>query len=328
MPMKSYLLLLCLTIANVLSACQLRPQAAIEPIPTVTLFPQEISLTAARDHQGRDENDLCQISDRQTICDIDLLDDPEVILNRESAIEFSYNLLRKMRLREFVIGESSAADYEANAFVDKALRSYHSNFTRVEFPNGDEGVFVAIGIPVMGLGGLGFQFLYRITDKQIRLINLTQMSIAWGTKPKDSQENLKDIFDPIDQFEDADLEFVEFFCDEFGQCKKNLKIAGVNSIFWKGFQIIDITDNGAKVIFNETIVSSFPDVNQSDTSTFQYQYIDLDNDGIKEIIQNGEECHYVNNFMNNDEKLSSEKVGCEKLPEIIYKFDGNEYVEQ
>jgi hypothetical protein len=68
-------------------------------------------------------------------------------------------------------------------------------------------------------------------------------------------------------------------------------------------------------------------VGDSFESVYQYEYIDLNNDGIKEIIQSGEECHYWHSTFHEEEKWIK-KIGCKDIPPKEYKFNGTEYVSE
>jgi len=217
--------------------------------------------------------------------------DPQLILDRDQAIAYSYNLLLHQGLEQ-------GFEYD------------NANFARIRFPNGDKGAFIA-----MGFSGIvrGYQFLYRISNDQAELVELIGRGPDWGIRS-------------LQEFEKVDVEFLELVPDIDGQPKQLLKVTGAGhsgtGLWTDGyFQIIDITDDGIKVIF--TGAEAEIDANPGGYHhQYRYQYIDLDGDGGKEIIKEDEECEY--RF---SEEKGLEKTACESIREV-YQFNGTEYVKQ
>jgi hypothetical protein len=213
----------------------------------------------------------------------------EQILDREQAIAYSYKLLQQRGL-------------ESEFSPDNA------NFALVRFPNGDQGVFVALGYfgPTHG-----YQFLYRIRGNEVELVDLVTEGANWG----DLADGKK-----------ADIEFLDLFSDIWGRPERVLKVtgsghAGTDQGYEGIFQIIRITGAGIKVIFSGYEAYHFlPPRQRGWTVHYQYEYVDLNGDGEKEIIEKGEVCYYDNG----DGGLN--KLRCESLGSI-YRFNGDEYVE-
>ena len=84
------------------------------------------------------------------------------------------------------------------------------------------------------------------------------------------------------------------------------------------FEIIEITNEGIRVVFSG--VETFRSNHQA--NQFEYQYIDLNEDGLKEIIKTGKQCEYEWNPAESD---SWKEIGCEEVREE-YEYDGIEYV--
>lgn len=109
----------------------------------------------------------------------------------DEAIAYSYDLLLQR-------------DLEQGFGYDNA------NYAQVEFPNGDAGVFVAIGFsgPTRG-----YQFLYRIKDDQVELVELISAGRDWGIR------SLRD-------FDKVGIEILELFPDTSRQSGQVLKVTG------------------------------------------------------------------------------------------------------
>jgi len=212
------------------------------------------------------------------------------ISNPDEVIAYSYDLLLQQ-------------DLEQGFGYDNA------NYAQVEFPNGDTGVFVAIGF-----SGIvrGYQFLYRIRDDQTELVELVSGGWDWGIRS-------------LQDFDKVDIEVLELFPGANSQPRQILKVTGAGHVgtgLWEDgyFQIISITDDGIRVIFAGAEVEINAN-HQGWHRQYQYQYDDLDTDGYKEIIKEGEECRY----QVGDEGL--EKTDCQRVSKVYY-FNGTEYVEQ
>jgi hypothetical protein len=211
----------------------------------------------------------------------------DLILDPEKAIAHSYDLLQYRGL-------------ELGFSYDNA------NYASVHFPNGDRGAFVAIGF-----SGIvrGYQFLYRIRDDRVELVDLATGDIDWG---------IRDLQNPYK----VGFGFLELFTGIDKHSKQQLRVIGSGhhgtGLFSDGnFEIIDVTDEGMNVIFSgveDDVAGLHEERNR------YYYYSDLDADGITEIIRDGEECDSVYNV----QPQKMEKT-CKFVYEI-YKFNDVKYV--
>jgi hypothetical protein len=210
----------------------------------------------------------------------------ELILDANNAIAYSYDLLQ----------------YRA---LEHGYSYDNANYISVQFPNGDTGAFVAIGFSSVVRG---YQFLYRIRDDRVTLVNLVRGGYDWG---------IRDLQYPYK----VGVGFLDLFTNIPGHSKQQLRVIGAGhhgtGLFSDGnFDIIDVTEKGMKVIFSgveEDVAGLHEERNR-------YYYSDLDGDGVKEIIRDGEECDRIYN--SHTQKM--EKI-CKFVYEI-YKFDGVKYV--
>jgi len=215
----------------------------------------------------------------------------QLILDSEQAIAYSYELL-------------------INKGLEPGLHYQGASSALVRFPSGDQGVFVAIGF--VGIAR-GYQFLYRIHERQVELVELLPGGYVWGMRSlHDSDLN------------SVDIELLYLFTDADGQAKEVLKVVGAGHAgtgLWEDghFEILNINDNGIKVVFAGVEAASNCNAGGYD-KRYQYQYIDLDNDGSQEIVKEGEECEY----QFSDEK-GLHKTACKDVQEV-YWFNGTEYV--
>ena len=211
----------------------------------------------------------------------------ELILDPEKAIAYSYDLLQYRGL-------------EHGFSYDNA------NYASVHFSNGDRGAFVAIGF-----SGIvrGYQFLYRIRGDQVTLVDLVTGGIDWGIRDLEYS------------YYKVGIGFLELFTGMDKHSKQQLRVIGAGhngtGLFSDGnFEIIDVTDEGMNMIFSGVE----DDVTGAHEERNRYSYSDLDDDGVKEIIQDGEECDSVYNA----QTQKMEKT-CKFVYEI-YKFNGVKYV--
>lgn len=191
--------------------------------------------------------------------------------------------------------------------LEKGFTADQVDYVPVQFPDGNKGAFIAFGFsgPTRG-----YQFLYRLSGDKIASVELVTSGVGWGISRKKDK---------------VDIEFLELFPNPNEYSQQLLKVTGLadyGSSLWDDgyFQIIDVTD-GIQVIFqgSEVEVNGNPEgwYNQ-----YQYQYLDLDNDGVKEIIKEGEECKPG---FNDEEKKWEPTSPCESIREI-YRFNGVEYI--
>jgi hypothetical protein len=204
----------------------------------------------------------------------------------DETIEYSYDLLIQREL-EYLSGNATCA--------------------QVEFPNGDTGVFVAIGF----IGPTrGYQFLYRIENEQVELVEFVSGEWAWG-------------FRSLQDFDRVDIEVLDLFAGTSNGPRQVLKVTGAGHAgtgLWEDgyFQIIKVTNEGIGVLFAGAEVEINAN-HQGWHRQYQYQYDDLDADGYSEIIKEGEECRYQAS------NPGLETTDCQKVKKVYY-FNGTEYV--
>jgi len=212
--------------------------------------------------------------------------------NLEQIIPYSYNLLVEKRI------EPPRLSYDT------------ADFTKIQFPNGDQGVFVTIGI--WGIAR-GYQLLYRIKNEQFELIEpIRKGRYVWGLKSARNQKHVA-----------AQVEFLDLFAQRNQEWKDILKVTGVGhagSGLWDDgyFEILAITNDGAKELFTGVEFVT----NSSTVDTYrEYQFKDLDGDSNQEIIEDVKNCEY----RISKDTWKREDLGCQQS-QTIYKFDGNRYM--
>lgn len=210
------------------------------------------------------------------------------ILDPEGAIAHSLNLLRQRG-------------------IDRAHDN--ANFGQVRFPNGELGAFVAIGFSGTAQG---YQFLYRVEGGNVVLVDLISGPIDWGIW------SLRD-------FETVDLAFPDLFPGENGAHGDVIQVTGTGHAgtgLWADgyFEIIEITEQGIRVLFSGVHASINANPGGYERR-YTYAYEDLDDDGVKEIIQTGEECQLESG------EGGLEKTDCQPV-EAIFAFDGTRYVQR
>lgn len=213
---------------------------------------------------------------------------PAVILTREGAIAHSLNLLR-------VQGVDWAHD--------------NANLAEVRFPDGDRGAFVAVGFSGIAQG---YQFLYRVEGEEVVLVDFISGPIDWGVW------SLRD-------FERVDLAFPDLFTGEEDGDREVIQVTGAGHAgtgAWLDgyFEIIEITEEGIHVLFS----GAHGSINANPGGferRYTYAYEDLNDDGVKEIIQTGEECQLEPG------ESGLEKTDCQPV-ERVFQFDGLTYVQR
>jgi hypothetical protein len=218
----------------------------------------------------------------------------QLILNPDWAIAYSYEILVH---RELEPGFS----YESSTFAE------------VQFPSGSKGVFVAIGFTGVARG---YQFLYRIDGNQVELVELSTWppGTVWGLRSlQPTQESSAQV----------EIEFLNLFASDGNPPRQIIKLTGARHAgtgLWDDgcFEIIEITDEGLKGIFSG--VEARINMTNSETRC-QYQYIDLDSDGNKEITEECEHCEY----RYDPDTWEKEDLGCE-VSHTVYRYDGTRYV--
>lgn len=174
---------------------------------------------------------------------------------------------------------------------------------RFQFRDGVPGMFVALGYgPQLG----GFKIVYRLENDTVHIRQLESSSPNWGIKGFNSVDPA-----PIENL-------VLFPRDE----KKTFKVTGVpdygTDIDVQNFDILEIGDD-VKTIYHGTDFDIGYGPGGWD-KRYQYGFVDMDADGISEIVRVGGECAYAKLVV--DPKLR--KVNCARIFEI-YKYDGAQY---
>lgn len=208
------------------------------------------------------------------------------ILEHDQAIAYSYEVLLQQGI-------------EPRPGVSRAGTS----FAIVRFPNDDQGVFVAIGL--YGIAR-GYQFLYRIDGDQVELVEpIRQSQLVWGLEDAQGTK--------------SEIEFLDQLIRASNSSRQTFKVTGVGhagSGLWDEgyFEILQVTSNGLRVIFTGVETST-------NSTTFnihnQYQYVDLDGDGNKEIIEDSEYCEY----RIEPSTWAKQDLGCNQSRKV-YHFDG------
>ncbi|MCP4541889.1 MAG: hypothetical protein GY832_32570 [Chloroflexi bacterium] len=215
-------------------------------------------------------------------------------LDAQDAIDYSYNLLVERGFERAELG------YET------------SDFTIVQFPSGEQGVFVTIGI-FMGVDH-GYQLLYRIENGQFELIEPIRTGrYVWGLK---STQNEKQASAQVD------MEFLDIPAQS-SEWENIVKVTGAGhpgtGAWYDGyFEILAITDNGLQELF-----AGFEFITNSTNYDryYEYQFADLDGDGNQEIVEVIENCEY----QINPDTWKREDLGCRQSQQV-YQFNGTRYV--
>jgi len=214
---------------------------------------------------------------------------PAGILTREGAISHSLNLLCEQ-----------GVDWGHD----------NANFAEVRFPDGDRGAFVAVGFSGIAQG---YQFLYRVDDEEVVLVDLIRGPIDWGIWS-------------LQDYEAVDLAFPDLFTGQEDGDREVIQVTGAGhagtGLWLDGyFELIEITEEGIRVLFNgaHTSINANPGGYEQH---YEYAYEDLDDDGVKEIIQTGEECN-----LEFTGESGWEKRDCQPV-DVVFRFDGRQYVAQ
>jgi len=217
-----------------------------------------------------------------------------IILDSQDAIACSYNLLLQMGL-------------------DPGFSYDHANYVRLHFPGGGEGALVTIGFSGVARG---YRFLYILEENQFASVELALDSgINWGLRSYNDGTV-------------ADIEFVELLSDINGQAKLTLKLTGAmhqgTGLSSDGcFYIIDVTDIHMRVLFRGCETNIAVAGARGQYIGHRYEFIDLNDDGNREIVEYGEECVYQWSESQED----WEKTLCENMPQRVYWYDGIQYTE-
>jgi hypothetical protein len=211
-----------------------------------------------------------------------------MILEREGAIAHSLNLLR-----------DQGVDWGHD----------NANFAEVRFPDGERGAFVAVGFSGIAQG---YQFLYRVEGEKVVLVDFISGPIDWGGW------SLRD-------FERVDLAFPDLFTGEEDGDREVIQVTGAGhagtGLWLDGyFELIEITEEGIHVLFSGAHASINANPGGWERH-YEYAYEDLDDDGVKEIIQTGEECQLEPG------ESGLEGTDCESV-ERVFQFDGLTYVQR
>lgn len=182
-----------------------------------------------------------------------------------------------------------------------------ANHTLVAFANGDLGVFVALGFRPR----CGYLLLYRIREGKVQLVDLIGSGVIWGIRS-------------VEESDRVGVQWVELFTDAGGQSTPLLQVTGAKypgpGIWYDGFfHILDIGEDGIHTLF--TGAESFTGFGNTTTRTIRwvYEYTDLDGDGVKEIIEQEQDCVY-------EHKKGEDEAVCEQTPRV-FRFDGEVYTQ-
>lgn len=199
-------------------------------------------------------------------------------------------------------------DYSYNLLVEKGIEraepSYDtSDFTIVQFPSGEQGVFVTIGV----FSGVerGYQLLYRIKNGRFELIEPIRTGrYAWGLKSIQNEKRAS---------AQVDIEFLDILAQS-SEWENVVKVTGAGhpgtGIWDDGyFEILAITDNGLQELFTgvEFITNS-----TNFDKYYEYQFTDLDGDGNQEVVEVIENCEY----QINKETWKREDLGCQQSQQV------------
>lgn len=213
--------------------------------------------------------------------------DKNLLLNEESAIRFSYQLLP-----EFEHGEP----YQGTGYLE------------VEFPRGEKGIFVSLGF--VGIVR-GYQFLYKLDDKGGQLIDFRQSQVNWGIYSLETSTPTK-------------VEAVNIFTNNKNDAYGTIvKVTGARhdgtGLFANGvFELIHTTDEGLDLLFSdleENLVASTGDSGIHES--YDYKFKDIDGDNIQEIAKEGKKCKVM---LGNDGKFVD--TNCEAVDIIFGYIDG------
>jgi len=217
-----------------------------------------------------------------------LLESPAV---KEKAIEEAYALLQDR-------GFESGFSYD------------NATFLPVRFRNGDMGAFVAIGFsgPVRG-----YVVLFRVHGGNLQLLDLRQDKVDWG------------IWSVVRDPRPVDAEFIRLVLDPQRGPEEVVKATGATHFGTFAdedgyFELFRITDGRINSIFKGVFADGFvgtPTGRQWEEH--QYQYVDVDNDGVHEIRETIFTCDLK------DDADPSQK-SCSNGKERIYRFNGSVFV--
>jgi hypothetical protein len=98
--------------------------------------------------------------------------------------------------------------------------------------------------------------------------------------------------------------------------------AGTGIVFNGAFSILRVTDTGTVRIFSRAEGNFAFRLEDGEGRINTHEYLDLDGDGWKEIIEERKDCDYKFDKDRNE----YQQIVCTELPHNIYKFDGTEYV--
>jgi len=210
---------------------------------------------------------------------------------KEKAIAEAYRLLQD---RGFEIGHG----------YDNAI------YLPVRFRNGRMGAFVAIGFsgPVRG-----YVTVFRVRDGNLELLDLRQDEVDWG------------IWSLVRDPRPVDAEFIRLVLDPQQGPEEIVKATGATHFGTFAdedgyFELFRITEGRINSIFKGVFADGFvgtPTGRQWEEH--QYQYVDIDNDGVHEIRETISTCDLK------DGADPSQK-SCSNGKERIYRFNGSAFV--
>ena len=215
--------------------------------------------------------------------------DAKLILDSETSTAYAYNF----------------AQHQGS---DWRLGPQYFSSTPIKFPSGAEGLLVTI---TLWWKWEACQILFRIDGEHFDLVD-------WMPGPTGLE-----MLEPAEDH----YEVIHLFPDD-GLHGPVLKLVGAASggtgLRTDWFEIVEVKDDGLHTLFRGeeySHVLSFLEGGPGDEETHHFQYVDLDGDGTKEIIEDVERCSVK--FKNDDEW---EKVSCETW-QTVYHYNGAEFVE-
>lgn len=184
----------------------------------------------------------------------------------------------------------------------------------VQFPSGDQGVFVTIG--AFGIAR-GYQLLYRVAGEQFELIEPIRTGrYVWGLKSLQNEKRGS---------AQVDIEMVDIIAQRHSEWQAIVKVTGAGhagSGLWDDgyFEILAVTETGLQELFAGVEFST----DSTTVDRYQaYKFTDLDGDGTQEIMVAVENCEY----RVSQDSEQREDLGCQQS-QAVYKFDGTRYVSE
>jgi dipeptidyl aminopeptidase/acylaminoacyl peptidase len=215
-------------------------------------------------------------------------DNSQLVLDPDTATIFAYNFV-----------QHKGAEWR--------LGPEHFSSIPVKFPGGDEGLLATI---VLWWKGPAYQLLFRIKENRFEVVD-------WMLGPSGLE-----ILEPDQEH----YEILDLFSDE-GQHGQIYKLVGASSAGtgsrYDWFRIVEVKEDGLHTLFEAEEYNhalGFLEGDPGGSTSHHFQYVDLDENGIKEIVEDVEHCELE---LKND---VWENVHCETW-QTTYHYNGTEYVE-